>query len=1117
MMTRYTIALAAMASVAQAATYPPDQIEFFEKQIRPILAESCTDCHNSHRHENGLRFDSQSAVTRGSDYGPVVVPGNPAASKMIKAVKHQPGVEAMPKKGGPLKPDQIALLEKWIQMGAPWPADREITHEKPKWQEHWAFQKVVKPQMPVTSAKGLVAGSETKQQTLITNPLDAFVLKTMQSSGLQPAPPADAATLARRLYLTVTGLQPTYDEVQQFKTAHARDPRSAVRNLVEGLLASPHYGERWARYWLDVARYSDTEGYQVAGKDIRYPYAYTYRAWVVSSLNADMPYDRFVMQQLAADRMVGSTESNADKPAASDLAALGFLTVNDTFIGSKDLQTDDRIDATTRGLLGLTVACARCHDHKYDPIPAKDYYALYSMFSSSEIPEMLPVIGKPASEIAYASYKAEIAKVEEKKNVYRKEVYDDIRKLDRMSHYLGFVQEVRTKKLEGDTLRGRAGQLQLRDKVSKKWQNLITDMAWEGPPHGVLIAWKEFSALPESEFAAKAPEVLQRLAKPEAKCYPEVLQAFTSKPAPKNFADVASTYAAMFVKHLTAPPAGQKDSIYDLLMRPTSPLSVTVEKMDELFTRKDLETVVRFNNELKRIDLANDGAPPRAMVMLDKPKPNDVRVFIRGNPGRPGEVAPRGNLTVLGGQKFTDGSGRLEFAKAVANRDNPLTARVIVNRVWMQHFGKPLVAQPSDFGVQTDKPVQAELLDYLAATFMDEGWSLKTLHRMILTSATYQQSSQSTPDKETKDAENNLLTRFNRQRLDYEAMRDAVVNAAGVLNTGAMGGRPVELNAPTVDGRRTLYHIVDRYDQATVPAMFDFANPDSHSPQRFVTTVPQQALFLMNSPFMQRQASSLSSKLPIEGSTADSQTIKALYHRVLLRDPQPDEVDLAQRFLSEAGTLQGSEPFRWTYGTHRLSRDPSGKVTLSDWKPFGVFKDRNKRPTYSPADELPSAQWGHAMMYDKGGHAPKDDLVVTRRWTAPFDAMVHLFGDVIRDSDRGNGVRALIISSRTGLVKETMATPQQKRASMAVDKIEVKKGDVLDFAISSENSTDSDSFEWVPEIHLVQPDGKTEMLTHARLDFCGKDAWPLNRQRTQSPLTQLAQALMMSNEFMFVD
>lgn len=1118
MITRYTIALAAAASAASAATFPPDQIDFFEKQIRPILAESCTDCHNSHRHENGLRFDSQSAITRGSDYGPVVVPGNPAASKLIKAVKRQPGVEAMPKKGDPLKPEQIALLEKWIQMGAPWPADRDVAHEKPKWQEHWAFQKVVKPDVKSAQSSVLSGKSGTEHFALSTSPLDAFVLKTMQSSGLQPAPPADAATLARRLYLTVTGLQPTYEEVQQFKAAHARDPRSAVRNLVESLLASPHYGERWARYWLDVARYSDTEGYQVAGKDIRYPYAYTYRDWVVSALNADMPYDRFVMLQLAADRMVGSTESNAEKPAASDLAALGFLTVNDTFIGSKDLQTDDRIDATTRGLLGLTVACARCHDHKYDPIPAKDYYALYSMFSSSEIPETLPVIGRPSSEVAHASYLAEIQKVQAKRQVFRKEVFDDIRKPERMSTYLAFVQETRVKKLENEAYRGRAGQLQLRDKVARKWQSLITDMAWQGPPHAALIAWKEFSALPENELATKAPEVLQRLAKPESKCDPEVLQAFTSKPAPKNFSEVASTYAAIFAKHLNAPPAGQKDPIYDLLMRPSSPLSVAVEKMDEFLTRKDLDTVVRFSNELKRIDLANEGAPPRAMVMVDKPKPSDVRVFIRGNPGRPGEVAPRGNLSVLGGQKFTDGSGRLEFAKLVGSRENPLTARVFVNRVWMQHFGKPLVPQPSDFGVQTEKPVQAELLDYLAATFMDEGWSLKKLHRLILTSATYQQSSLSTSEKDTKDAENNLLTRFNRTRLDYEAMRDAIVNAAGVLNTGAMGGRPVALNAPTIDGRRTLYHLVDRYDQATVPAMFDFANPDSHSPQRFVTTVPQQALFLMNSPFMQKQASALSSKLPVEGSTADSQTITALYHRVLLRDPQPDEVDLAQRFLAEAGTLQGSEPFRWTYGTHRLSRDATGKVTLSDWKPFDVFKDRNKRLTYSPAEELPNAQWGHAMLHEKGGHAAKDDLVVTRRWTAPFDATVRILGDVSRDTDRGNGVRALIISSRTGLVKEALATPQQKRASMAMDKIEVRKGDVLDFAISSENgNTDSDSFEWVPEIHREQPGGKTEMLTHARLDFCGKDAWPLNRQRTQSPLTQLAQALMMSNEFMFVD
>lgn len=1089
----FGVAALAFAGSAAAASFPPDQIEFFEKNIRPILAESCTDCHGPHKHENGLRLDVQAAVTRGGDYGKVIEPGNPGGSKLIKAIKHLPGVEAMPKKGPPLPADQIALLEKWVTMGAPWPEDRVATAEAPKWQEHWAFQKVVKPTIPARSGSA--------------NPVDAFVQTKLAAAGLKPAPPADPATLARRLYLDVTGLLPTYEQVQAFQRAYKKDAPEATRSLIDTLLSSPHYGERWARYWLDVARYSDTEGYQVAGKDIRYPYAYTYRDWVVKSLNTDLPYDQFVKLQLAADKMVPE--------GGPDLAALGFLTVNDTFIGNRDLQTDDRIDVTSRGLLGLTVSCARCHNHKYDPIPAKDYYAMYSIFNSSQVPDELPVIGKPLSEVAYASFKSEIGKVEEKRTAYRKVVFDDIRKPEKITDYLSFVYEVQVKKLQSEAYRGRAGQLQLRDKVAKKWETLVSQTA---AAHPAMVAWNEFSKLPEAEFAAKAPQVIQRLGAQGSKCLPEVAQTFASKAAPKTFGEVAATYADLFVKHLNPPPAGQKSEIHELLMRPASPMSVALEGMDVLFARKDLESVVQLNNQMKRLEITNEGAPPRAMVMNDRPSPADVRIFIRGNPARQGEPAPRGNLTLLGGQKFTQGSGRLELANAIANRDNPLTARVMVNRVWMQHFGKALVPNPSDFGVQTAAPEQLDLLNFLSATFMDQGWSLKNLHRLILTSATYQQSSQTTPEKETKDAENFLLSRFNRTRMDYEAMRDAVAKVSGVLNQGRMGGRPVPLNEPSVDAVRTVYQFVDRYDQATVPAMFDFANPDQHSPQRYVTTVPQQALFLMNSPFMQRQSGALSAKLPVQGSTPDSETIKTLYQRTLLRDPQPDEVELAQRFLNDAGELQKLTAFRWSYGTERLKRDPSGKVSLTDWKPFGVLKPQHKRPTWSHTGTIPDPEWRYAMMYENGGHAPKEDLVNTMRWEAPFDAVIRITSELKRDNDRGNGVRGLIISSRTGLLAEAMAEPKNRRVPLGVSSVNVKKGDVLHFSVSSENgNTDSDTYEWAPEITRLNPDGTVELLTNARTDFCGADRWPLNRVKPQPALSQLAQALIMSNEFMFVD
>ncbi len=441
-----------------------------------------------------------------------------------------------------------------------------------------------------------------------------------------------------------------------------------------------------------------------------------------------------------------------------------------------------------------------------------------------------------------------------------------------------------------------------------------------------------------------------------------------------------------------------------------------------------------------------------------------------------------------------------------------------MNRIWAQHFGKPLVPNPSDFGVQTAKPEQADLLDYLAASFMDAGWSLKSLHRLILTSMTYRQSCETTPDKLIRDAENNLLSRFNRQRLDYESMRDAIVQAAGRLDKAALGGRSVPLNDPTIDSRRTLYHFVDRYEQATVPATFDFANPDSHSPMRFVTTVPQQALFLMNSPFMQRQAAALSASLPVNGSSVDAETITALYRRVLLREPTTRELELAGRFVADAGTLIDQSACRWTYGTERLARTSAGGYELSDWTPFTVFKEMQRRPTWSHTGVIPDPKWHYAFLHAGGGHAPAGDLVISRVWSAPFDATIRIGGEVSRDSDRGNGVRALILRKDGSLIAEALASPKQRRVTLKADSVRVRAGETLHFAISAENGeTDSDSFEWAPVISRLSPDGMIEVLTDARTDFCGPDRWPLNRPKPQPALQQLAQTLLMSNEFMFVD
>lgn len=1096
-----------LSAATAAETFPAEHLALFENSIRPLLVERCHDCHGAAKHENGLRLDSRNAVLKGSDYGKVAEPGKPAASKLIQAVKHAPKVEPMPKKGAALKPEQIAALEKWIAMGVPWPEERAVaveSHGKPDASLHWAFQPV-------------------KQSA--QSGIDEIIGSKLKAAGLDFAPPAAPEVLVRRLYLTLTGLLPTYEQVQAFKAAAVRDPQAAVQKLADELLASPRYGERWGRYWLDVARYSDTEGYTAGGKDNRFPHAYTYRDWVIQALNDDMPYDRFITLQLAADKFTQSraTDSAIRNPQSElkNLAALGFLTVNDRFLGDRVLQNDDRIDVIGRGLLGLTIGCGRCHDHKYDPITSKDYYALYSVFNSSEVTEdqAQPIIGQPGDPAAVKQFQEQVAKVEAKMNDFRREVLDDLRKPERLRDYLVFAKA--HLKTDDTAFRGAAGKEKLRDRIADRWRDFLNRFAYGSQPHPVMLAWREFSALPENQFAAKSGEVVSKLGASQAACNSEVASAFRSKPAPKSFGDVALTYAEIFVRHLATQPLPdpQKESIRKLMQSGQSPMSVSVDGIENFFTRKDREHMTKFENEIKGLELKSPGAPLRAMAMVDKPQPNDVRVMIRGNPARQGEPAPRAWLSFFGGQTFTEGSGRLELARLIASRENPLTARVMVNRVWMQHFGKPLVSQPSDFGVQTPRPEQAELLDFLAATFMEDGWSLKKLHRRILTSRTWQQSCQSTPDKDVKDADNNLISRMNRQRLDYEAMRDCMLEVTGALDVAKAGGRSVPLNADDADTWRSVYLFVDRYEQPTVPAMFDFANPDSHSPQRFVTTVPQQALFLMNSPFLKKASERLAGRTiapDTGGKPALQAEVQALYRRVLLRDPQSVEVVLAERFVTEAAKLQGAAPFRWSYGTMRFNKDAKGQMQFTDWRPFKVLNQKHDSHTWSHTGTIPDKLWHYAMWHAQGGHAGAGNVAPVLRWTAPADGAIRVFGRLKKESERGNGIRGWIVSSLRGVLKEALVEPASEQ-SIGLGRHDVKKGEILSFIVGSEGDTNSDSFTWAPEIHRLNPDGTTTPLTNARNDFCGADGWPVNRPRPQSALSQLAQVLLMSNEFQFVD
>lgn len=704
--------------------FSPEALEHFETRVRPLLIEKCLDCHGPKQQKASLRLDSRAAVLKGSDTQVVVVPGQPEKSLLLEAVK-QTGDLKMPPKGK-LSDEEIAALERWIQDGVAWPNEAPPS-DLDQSRKHWAFQPVrnVAPPIP-TSAWGS------------NNPIDAFVMTRLEAEGLKPALVADRRTLIRRLSFDLIGLPPPPEDVAEFV---ADDSADAYERLVDRLLASPHFGERWGRHWLDVARYANERGYVGVNVDRTYPFAYAYRDWVIRAFNEDRPYKDFILLQLAADQVVTG-------PDKRDLAAMGFLTVGRRFINNQQEIIDDRLDVTFRGFQGLTISCARCHDHKYDPIPTKDYYSLYGVFASSREPEELPILEPIPRGPQTEAFERELHKLEEEKARFERE--NEAMKRER----------------------------------------------------------------------------------------------------PREFA----------------------------------------------------EKIKPFENRIKQLHAQHPGAPPRGMVLLDAPRPTEPRVFIRGNAGNPGPPVRRQFLEILspGERKpFTQGSGRLEMAQAIASESNPLTARVMVNRVWGHLFGRGLVATPSDFGTRGEPPTHPELLDYLAARFMADGWSVKSLIRLIVTSRTYQQSCEGDPDGYRKDPDNRLLSRMNRRRLELEPMRDAMLAVGGDLDR-SFGGQAVDFLKNPRSTRRTIYGFIDRQNLPGMYRIFDFASPDTHSPKRYETTVPQQALFLMNSPFAIERARRLVQRLDAEEVTEPSMRVRRLYQLAYGREPEPFEIERAIAFLTAA-------------------------------------------------------------------------------------------------------------------------------------------------------------------------------------------------------------------------
>jgi hypothetical protein len=1057
------LALSALA-IAQDAG-----VDVFEKKIRPVLATRCYACHSSSMTspQAGLRLDSAQAIRQGGNSGVIIQSGEPERSLLLRALRYTDKTLKMPP-GKPLAPEVVADFEAWVRAGAPMPADQPKAGAKTA--TLWSLQRPQPPSVPVV-----------RDKARIRNDIDAFIARQLDDKGLTPAPEADKRTLIRRAKYDLTGLPPTIDEVEKF--VRDNSPQ-AYERLVDSLLASPRYGERWGRHWLDVARYADSVNDSVNAAQ-RYAWSYTYRDWVIRAFNEDLPYDRFLQFQLAADRI-----PNADP---RNLAALGFLSLGREFPNSFPETVDDRIDAVTRGMMGFTVACARCHDHKYDPIPTKDYYSLYSIFSNIREPKQLPLLAvSNRSASKQQLYTERLKRIDKDYQDYRSRRNAEMITFFKTQSADYLLAAHDAEKLSNTEVEELVRDRQLNAHVLARWRKYLKESKDENEP--VFRLWHAAAVIPSKEFAAKwrgATTINSN----------ELVQSEVASRPIATLKDLAAAYAAVLAKHDRAESFDnpEAEELRAVVRGPKSPVEVPLEEFELICTEGDNNNLrsirVRYNTMLAQS--AYDGAPARAMAVEDLPHPKAAHVFVRGNANNPGALTPPHFLTCLGGSEastFQDGSGRLELARAITDPGNPLTARVMANRVWMHHFGFGLVRTPSDFGFRGDQPTHPELLDYLAVKFVESGWSLKKLHRLIMTSATYRQASTDNEAARKIDPENQLLWRMNRRRLEIESLRDSMLAVAGRLDL-TPGGVPFALTALPSTPRRSVYGFIERGRIPGMLSAFDFASPDQHAPMRHVTTVPQQALFLLNSPFVAEQAGHVIDRPEIRSATNTMERIDRLYRAVLGRAPEKWEVDAGLQFLSQGEEAKAEAPAisPWQYGVGGLA----------DFTPFSTFiPDR-----WQGGPALPAAASGKAVLTPTGGEpGERPNQSVVRRWTSPVSGKINIEGTLRHGQPAvpyGDGVRGRILSSRHGELASWSVNGSS--AETKLNGITIEKGDTIDFIVDARIDPESDGFGWAPTIK------QGDKSWSAKDDFAGPASKPLNAW------ARYAQVLLETNEFAFVD
>lgn len=906
-------------------------------------------------------------------------------------------------------------------------------------EKHWAYVPPVKAELPAPG-----------------HPVDSLLAAAWAKAGLKPAPQAAPRQWLERAAFTLTGLPPSDEQLRRIE---ANPDDATWRALIDELLASPAYGERWARHWMDVARYADTRGYNF-DQDNRYPFAYTYRDWLIKAFNEDLPYDRFVKLQIAADLMV-------DRPDHPDLAALGFLTVG---IRNGPVETiDDRVDVVTRGFMSSTVACARCHDHKTDPISMRDYYSLYSIFENTDEPEDKPVIGKPVDEGAFAAYEAEVAKLEEIDRQARQAIVDHIRSKDVLPNYLELAW--RAKKEDWD--RGKAtaegfNRGKLRANALIRWKDFLAERAWkdDGPPR--LKQWVQAMDAAPDDAARKA-----------------------------LCEGLANEWLA----------AGEGSELAGLAKDGGCPLSYDANRISEFMNQEDGNQRRQRGSAMSKVMAEHAGSPPRAMSLNDRKDWSQAVIFLRGNPASRGETFDRQWMSFLGGGKYEDGkSPRLSLAEKIADPANPLTARVIVNRLWAWHFGAPLV-EPGDFGPQTPRPELLSLLDTLAVAFQEKGGSIKEMHRLLLTSNAFKLDSVGPKENDAKDQANTFFWKWNRRRLDFETMRDRVLANSGALDTHSTGGRSVNLDNAGSDPRRSLYAFVDRYDLPGTFVSFDLPHPDHHSPKRVETTVPQQALYFLNGPLVLRQAERLTKDAAFKGLPDDRARVSYVYDKLFRRPPLEDELRGALDWIASASP-EDYAPRLGGYWEVRHGPDlgkPSGELSS-----FPIFADNVWKTGPDPATA--PVRWLNAGA--GGGHASAKHAMVLR-WVATGAGNVRMVGNLKR-TQKGGDTLAWRIDRGDRVLAEAKLGPESE-ARLEGEWIEVKPGDTVDFVLRAPDGDSCGGVAWNIHVEGRESQGSAvvEVGDFAR-QFPTSDQ-PASGIAPADPWADLVQMLWASNEFHFID